>query len=172
MGLIEKKQTEFLQTDKLWKLLDFALQDLQSIKVNPKYKVYMHVWHSPEGFVGNGKTIRICQVCLAGAVLSNTFKTNSQEVYTPDSLLDAELDIQDSLKNALLAIEEMRLGYIDDAWYRLSPARREELNEEQMNKVLKIENSNNFFMYKNFKNFQQSLNFYTKIKNQLKELDI
>jgi len=60
--------------DKLSDIILIALEDLRKVERSKKYKVYMGVWHSPNG---------VCSVCFAGAVMSQCEGANSKNVVKP-----------------------------------------------------------------------------------------
>lgn len=53
--------------DKLSDLIEVALNDLELVEKDPRYKIRMDKWHSPQV---DGK----CHVCMAGAVMAMTLQ--------------------------------------------------------------------------------------------------
>lgn len=87
---------------KLGKLLTLALDDLEEIEKDSRYRVCMANFHGPSK--GGDK----CQVCLAGAVMANTFKTDHTKVQMPH-------DFSSATDNALRALDSLRQGHIYNA---------------------------------------------------------
>ena len=82
-------------------LILLALSDLRKCEADPtRFLINMGTWHSP----GDG----LCRVCLAGAILAQTFKIPDDEIYVP------RLFFMEDLDRALLAIDRFHLGWIDD----------------------------------------------------------
>lgn len=89
--------------DTLHETVLVAKKDLLAIKENPNYKLDMGIWHTFD------KQKNKCLVCLAGAVLANTYKINLFEYVSIVSLENQP----DSHK--LIALDEIRGGYIPSA---------------------------------------------------------
>ena len=87
---------------KLGKLLEIALKDFDTISKDPRYKIRMDVWH----FRRNS----ICEVCLAGTVMANTYKVNIKEHVAPIDLPCYE---------QLLALDCLRFGDVNLALCRV-----------------------------------------------------
>jgi len=83
-------------------LIDLALNDLEAVERNPKYRVEMRAWHEP---VGRGKN-RVCEVCLAGAVMANTLGCKPRDEVEPWYFDDC------TLTNTLNALDAFRFGEV------------------------------------------------------------
>lgn len=59
-------------------LLRLAAKDCEDILGNPKYKVNMREWHSP-----NMDERGVCSVCLAGSVIAGTLKAEPDRYLNP-----------------------------------------------------------------------------------------
>ena len=57
-------------------LIRVALDDLKKCMGDPTYEINMAKWHKPLANQGNSA---LCSVCLAGAVLAQTFKIPASE---------------------------------------------------------------------------------------------
>lgn len=84
---------------KLSELLRLAVKDAQKAENDPRYRLKMDVWHSPNG---------TCAVCLAGSVMAFTLGAN------PKKYLEWS-DFEGPIARALCAIDSMRSGNIYDA---------------------------------------------------------
>jgi hypothetical protein len=92
---------EFGAIEKPSELLTLALNDLEAVEQDSRYRVDMGHWHRPlpsEGY---------CAVCLAGAVLANSLGVAINEVMTPKYLEHVEA------AKRLLALDDLRNGYIE-----------------------------------------------------------
>ena len=144
-----KKQ--FKEINKLYELLDLALDDLVVIndKKN-KYELSMNIWHSPED---NGK----CSVCLAGAVMANRLKADRKKYKKPENFDYEEHD-------RLLAIDALRQGEIGYAMELLDIDKREDAYE--------IFDWYTASEYEYFDSFQTSLMYYRDMAEALYEADL
>ena len=80
-------------------LLKIAVKDLKKCKADPKYNIEMGLWHEPER---NGK----CSVCIAGAIIAKTLKTNIAEEKSPHQFRHKSSDIYWKL----VLIDKIRCG--------------------------------------------------------------
>lgn len=76
-----------------------ALEDLEAVEQDPRYKVYMDSWHSPDP--GWNK----CMVCLAGSVMAKTLKASHHHYEVP-------LHFGNPWDKILCALDQIRLGDI------------------------------------------------------------
>ncbi len=83
---------------KLSELIRLALADLVKVEKDPRYEVYMGLWHIPNG---------TCKVCMAGAVMAKT--VGIDYVVNNGSVGGEEYWHQ------YAALNDIRLGDIDDA---------------------------------------------------------
>ena len=105
--------------DKLSELLRLAIGDLIKVRADPRYEVYMTDWHWPSH---NGK----CRVCLAGSVLAKSFELD------PAQKVVWGTDIDKETQNKLMALNELRCGYIEDAYRELEHDKPASLPDEIM----------------------------------------
>jgi ribosomal protein S27AE len=89
--------------DKLSELLYIALEDLEKIEADPRYKINMDLWHRP-----NGK----CSVCAAGSVMAVRLGAHTDDMLEPS-------DFEKETENKLYAINYLREGRVADAYYML-----------------------------------------------------
>ena len=90
--------------DKLSELIIVALKDIEAVRNTPGMEINMSDWHTPV-IKGNGM---ICQVCFAGAVMSQSLHAN------PASQLDPD-DFDGDISHKLEALDSLRSGEIDTA---------------------------------------------------------
>jgi len=106
------------------KLIRIALEDLIKAEKSPLYNINMNVWHgkatkSPGYGMGmysydKGFEENKCSVCLAGSVMAFSLKTNIDLHITNSKVSEFE-DVSDQLE----ALDELRVGRIDQAMYSL-----------------------------------------------------
>lgn len=98
------------QINTLHELLDVAILDFQKILLDRRYTPNMNVWHDPQGdYDEHGKWLgETCHVCLAGSVMAMSLLTE------PDRD-DEPCNHPDEIDYRLEALNELRLGYIEDA---------------------------------------------------------
>jgi hypothetical protein len=75
-----------------------ALADLEQVENDPRYRVDMGTWHSPNG---------TCAVCFAGSVIA--FGLGAQ----PDEFVDPD-DLDEPTSSALYALDAFRSGFVQD----------------------------------------------------------
>ena len=85
--------------DKPSELLELALSDLEKVERSPRYEVSMNTWHRP---TKGG----VCEVCMAGAVMAKTIKTDRFEQFTDE-------DFETDAKKKLIALNDFREGSLD-----------------------------------------------------------
>lgn len=84
-------------------LIRLAVRDAKVIKQNKKYILNMSHWHQP---TNNG----ICEVCLAGSVIANTFKVSEKECLDP---WDMDQFSSNWNCNRLRDINKIRMGSLN-----------------------------------------------------------
>lgn len=89
-------------------LIRLALADLRKVEADPKYRVSMGHWHS--------RCSDTCYVCLAGSVMAKTL--SAPPVNVPLSAFPNDYQ-------ALLALNDFRMGHVDVACMRLGIERPE-----------------------------------------------
>lgn len=90
-------------------LIRLAINDLNAIeKQKDKYSINMTEWHSPNYMEDT------CAVCLAGSVMANTLKLDSNEHLDADEVEDI------SIQNKLYAINSFRIGQIKEGVEQLN----------------------------------------------------
>lgn len=96
-------------------LVDLALADVRLVEKNPRYRVYMHSWHDlNKVWATDGSPPKnICHVCLAGSVMSQTFKVPFGDSGSSPGWLLANEKISEHDCNALRALDHFRSGYLD-----------------------------------------------------------
>ena len=126
------KQQTFSKTNKLSGLLNLALDDLELVNKDKKYKINMNYWQKKQ----KGKQ---CEVCLAGSVLAKTF--NVPKI----SLDDLEGEVKEETMNKLWAIDSIREGDLVQALHHLNRILRHTEEEEVIYKLCSsICDDNNF----------------------------
>jgi len=85
--------------DKPSELIRLALSDLRKCEKDSSYEVVMNEWHTPSRYRP------ICSVCLAGAVIAQSFHRAKTEYTIPANF---------SEEKKLLALNEFRKGYISE----------------------------------------------------------
>ena len=93
-----------LLPDTLHELLDLALNDFDKVMEDDKYAVNMGGWH----LRGYGK--KKCRVCLAGSVMAKTLAVRRWHDAWPS-------DYDNDTSRKLFAINDLRLGNLNDAYY-------------------------------------------------------
>ncbi len=91
--------------DKLSALLRVAVADARKIEATPGYVLAMQTWHEPitaDDFEGTDDMVGKCAVCMAGAVMAQTFGAAPTDDVVPGDYA------ADRFK--LLAIDDMRTG--------------------------------------------------------------
>lgn len=102
-------------------LIRIALKDLEKAERTPKTRINMGTWYDTNGS---------CTVCLAGSVMANTLKEQSELVkakkrieypsfYNDGSEFNLYPDLYRSNSSQLFAINNLREGTLDDAARRL-----------------------------------------------------
>lgn len=109
---------------KLSDLLEVALKDLTSVRRSKRYHVNMAVWHTPiEGE---------CQVCLAGAVMARTLGIEPEKDADP-------YNMPQRLSRPLEALNELRLGFVLDAYCNLRDTIPQKLSDRMYRKCRDVE---------------------------------
>ena len=107
----KKKNVELPNT--LSGLLRLAVTDARRVAKDPRYTLNMSTWHTPRR-AGKGK--RVCQVCMAGAVMTQL----------PGVRVDREIEpynLPEDLQRKMTAIDMMRSGFFGAAFDALHPER-------------------------------------------------
>jgi len=98
------------------KLIRVALRDLRKIQKDIRYEVCMSIFHS------GGDRHRVCEVCLAGAVMACTLGVPRSRTATPTSFIFKDscsfsypTPEQTSLHRKLLAIDAFMSGHVKNA---------------------------------------------------------
>jgi hypothetical protein len=104
--------------DKPSALIRLALADLAAVEANPRYAVNMDSWHKP----WQGR----CHVCLAGAVMANTFGADPSKFLYPSDVCGDETAF-----DRLIWLDKLRNGILDP--YPLYEERSLDLPEEIAN---------------------------------------
>lgn len=85
-------------------LIDLALDDLEWVEGNPKYRVAMgFFWHVPNG--------KVCLVCLAGAVMAHTLKAPMRAIMPSESCDTTTCD-------RLISLDWFRTGQVGEGLAR------------------------------------------------------
>lgn len=95
----EAHKDEFLKADKLWKLLEIALDDVEYCQKNG-IEIEMDDWYKYN-------KADICSVCLAGAVLFRTVHLDHKSIFE-------NKNISDALFKRIFILDDIRLGNRDD----------------------------------------------------------
>ena len=88
-------------------LMRLAVKDLMAIETDPAYTINMSYWHYPLRIESGEGTITRCAVCMAGAILANTFHMPSNTEQVPDMF-------SHKTRDALQAIDHFRVGAIQE----------------------------------------------------------
>lgn len=91
---------------KLSALLRLAVRDAKACEKAPNYKLVMRDWHFPN------KTEKVCQVCMAGAVMANTLRVPWGRIMGPHAF--------NREAAALYAINSMRNGFLAEAYDQMN----------------------------------------------------
>jgi hypothetical protein len=94
--------------DKASALIRLALSDLEKTEKDINYRINMRVWHDYQ-LAGE-----VCEVCLAGCVISQTLNVGKCISTTPESF-------DESTYKKLVALNKFRVGSVDNAFWSLSP---------------------------------------------------
>lgn len=95
-------QAEFVTIKLLSGLLEIALPDLRELEKDPRYKVDMSTWHSPDS------DDHLCHTCLAGSVLARELGVSPKHVCNPTYF---GYDV----RHRLWALEALRRGRVERA---------------------------------------------------------
>lgn len=87
-------------------LIELALNDLEKVQKLKSVRIDMNKWHEPK------KKSGVCKMCLAGSVMSKTFKTSRKLDLTPGDLKLKKL-ISSADYAALSALNDFRAGRVD-----------------------------------------------------------
>lgn len=83
-------------------LLEVALKDLEAVEHDPRYRIEMNTWHSPDSMDGT----KVCFVCFAGAVMAHSLGADPRRYCTP-------VDFEDhQAYRALVMLERFRKGWV------------------------------------------------------------
>lgn len=113
----------------LYELGRLALDDLEQIEGDERYKIHMEHWHVPGVF---------CQVCLAGAVIAKTLGAGPDELLGP-------YDYDEPIKSRLLAIHFLRSGKLNEALHALGREDRVSEGQEETLRVSPYEHDPELF---------------------------
>lgn len=103
--------TAFEEADTLHELFGYALDDLQAILANPRYRVDMRFWHMPAlGPIDGGNP---CRVCAAGAVMANRYRCDPK--LGDGDILSLGLFPKDQV-HKLIVINDLRCGRVCAAY--------------------------------------------------------
>jgi hypothetical protein len=91
-----------LNATKLHEILRIALDDLKVVEKDPRYKIDMAQWHSPDAD-------ETCVVCLAGATLAVSLQVNPDTDFFDPHISDHEAG------DRLLALDSLRRGEVGNA---------------------------------------------------------
>ena len=94
--------------DKLSDLLELAVNDVEKVRVNPKFKLFMNVWYRPS------LDKEICYVCMSGAVMAMSLGACREKELYPD-------DFPDEIETKLETINCMRSGKYTQASFSFYP---------------------------------------------------
>lgn len=94
-----KSKPQLGRVKHLSQMILLALSDLEEAEKNPKYRIDMGTWHSPNSH---------CSVCFGGAVMAGTLGVSKDDEVVPE-------DFHDEDERKLLAMDCMRCCNIGDA---------------------------------------------------------
>lgn len=149
------RRQEFETTDKLWKLVEIAIKDVDDC-VERGIEIDMGRWVSHDGWT-------TCSVCLGGAVLHSTYGINELEY-----LVDIDGTISFGIvKHKIRALNAIRCGELSKAYYFL----QKDLSESGRlpSGLLELEQSLNGMLYASS---AYQLAKVRELLPKLKELDI
>jgi len=96
-------------------LLRVAIDDLVKTEADPRYKINMMEWHSPDTEPDDVvNELSLCQVCFAGAVMAQRLDADINEYYTPT-------DFGDDVARKLQTLDHIRTGNLYGAIQRFYP---------------------------------------------------
>jgi len=103
---MSKKKLKIKLPNKLSKLIEVAMEDLQSCEVDDKYIIHMDLaWHQP---IMQSDDIQRCEVCFAGGVMAKTGKAKLL-----DNLMPSDFNL--SSYDKLGALDSLRSGHFTSA---------------------------------------------------------
>ena len=101
--------------DKPSELLILAMEDIERVEADPRYKIDMGSWHEP-----NGK----CKVCAAGSVMAKTLKlpinVNSDYEGCHVETNEQNVDFDSDTERKLAAINSFRCGDMYDGFKKMN----------------------------------------------------
>lgn len=153
-------QQQFKKINKLWKLLEVALEDVERCRNDKRYKLDMGTWHR--------KWDTKCSVCLAGSVLTNWVKPNSHIRYDNHPT---------AVKCRLSAIDYIRTTGTEVALQVLHGRSYKRIKMKRKKALSKLdsflsETINDSFTYlTSFEDYELSFSFYKWLEAELKELN-
>jgi len=106
MATKKKKKISVRLPNKLGKMLTKALDDLEWVEKNPKYKVNMGAFAKRKSAKG------ICEVCLGGTQLIDGLPSDPISLIDGDSVLNV---VSDSLARKMFALDNLRQGRVGEA---------------------------------------------------------
>ena len=148
--------------NKLWKLLEIALEDIQKARKNKLLILNMSHFYNT-GIDEKGK---FCLVCLAGCVIHYTLNKRSMH------------DVSDRSLDKIYAIDNLRCLNYELAYYGIYKKDmplllRFDLKEYIDNALPKgFPHEWGFGEIRKFKNFKKSISFYKKLSKKLKEMNL
>lgn len=102
------------------KLLRLAINDLALILKDPNYKLNMSTWHASLPFSTSSTLIgaslsdkKICEVCLAGAVMAKSLGAPILSSLEPNDFIVGDVE------RKLCAIDSFRTGHVKEAFENL-----------------------------------------------------
>jgi hypothetical protein len=104
------RKSRFQTAKKLWEILEIALEDLKTVEESENYVVNMGFWQRPASRSDSEK----CEVCLAGAVMANTYKISPNFFVGYES---GNFGSKDWIK--FTALDYLRIGFITSAYQKL-----------------------------------------------------
>ena len=136
--------------DKLSDLFTVAVNDLEKIQKDNKYKINMPTWHS------YNKRNEICYVCMAGAVMAKTLGYDRKRTYRFFEIEGIEN------RNKLDRIDDFRKFDFRDTFIG---------NQDILDKLNKfIEDK--LIGYRNLIPLEKAIPMYRKVINKMKELGV
>jgi len=97
---VKKEKIDLTKVKLLSELIFIALEDLNRLRINPKYKIDMDTWmcKADDG---------LCHICLAGSALAKNTDIVS---------IAGTVSLDKDFKRVAQALNTIRLGYPTNAW--------------------------------------------------------
>ncbi len=127
----------FSLPDKPSALLRLAVSDAQKCEADPRYELRMSTWHRPNyyNYQDADSPLPRCLVCMAGAVMAQTFGLDPSEQSDPEDCED------ETTRRRLNAIDDMRRGHL--LWAAILVVGAAAITDEQRHTLIDLSDNAN-----------------------------